>query len=137
MVNVEISTPAPFFQAHELVRRGAWRPITRLAANKQLVDGASHGVSIDGRLALVLGFYPVGDGVEELTMWSGPPAEISPHAQRLFRTGRLIIARRLHSGTTGIIAYVGPGGSPGARLCALLGFTRLEPGPLELWGFAA
>lgn len=129
MARVDLVSPPPLFEALRLVEPLIGRkPWLRKAAVAQLVTGAATGLVVGGRLLVVIDFYPLGDGLEELTMWSAPAADCRPHLTALYRAGRLTIARRLHSGITGLVARVAPsaaGTPPGCRLCAALGFSEV------------
>lgn len=126
---MNIECPAPFLATRSLYeRRGAaLKPWRGQAAALQLAQAATYGFSADGRLLAALGFWRLPDGGEEVFTVSEPADLVAPHLREIMRAARLIVAARLQSGVVRMVATVGIGPSPGARMARLAGFS---PSPL-------
>jgi hypothetical protein len=130
---VDVVSPAPFLAARALFH-GADKPRFAAAAALQLARAKTYGFVIDDALVAVMGFWPLGDGCEEVFLLGRPARDVGPHMAILARRARLILARRAHYGVHGFVGLVRSGHAPGARLARIAGFTRTGPaGGFDLW----
>jgi hypothetical protein len=131
---VDVVCPAPFLAARALFR-GADKPGLSAVAALQLARAKTYGFVVDGDLVAVMGFWPLGDGREEVFLLGRPAGDIGPHMAILARRARLILARRLQSGSRGFVGLVRYGHEPGRRLARITGFARAgAAGGFEIWG---
>lgn len=126
---IEVVYPAPLLELLGMIRElvPAKPQFTRLA---MVQAGRSDAVGFvaDGRMLAAIGFWPIGDGVDELYLVSRPAPEVAPHLVALVRLGRLTLTARLHSGTVAIVGFVKIGHQPGERLARLVGFRPVDDG---------
>jgi len=123
---ISIVHPAPYLDTLALVRAAAsFKPAHGRLAQVQVAGSDTVGFveQPGGRLLAALGFWPLGNGREEVFLVGLPAADVGPHLVALSRLARLTLAARLHSGTVAIIAHVQNGNRAGERLARLAGFS--------------
>lgn len=125
MGHVAVRHGADLFAAVEvLVANAALKPLARPVLSYQIALSHTYGLLLDGRQVGILGFWPLGDGVEELYFACRPIAELGAAFLPLQRAGRLTIHRRLHHPSVRRIeAFVHGAHDPGQRLARLAGFS--------------
>lgn len=137
---IEIVEPAPFletralFTAGPIVKPGFGAMATRHAAARTV------GFLADGRLLATIGFWPLGEGAEEVFVVAAPRAQTAPHLVALVRAARLTLAARRQDGVGRFVAYVLRGHEPGRRLARLAGFRLITceaAAAFERWERAA
>lgn len=124
MGRVTIVRPAPFLEARAMLQRYVGlKPQLGAVATLQLAACATYGLNDEsGQLLVVMGFWRMEDGREEVFLVGRDAAELAPHLVALSRAARLIIAGRLHHGTVAMVGLVRHGHEPGRRLARLAGF---------------
>jgi hypothetical protein len=134
---IEIVSPAPFLEARALFERlTRLKPPLAAGATYQLAGAKTFGLLIDGKLAVVIGFWPLGGGAEECFLIGLPAEELAPFMLPLARAARLILAGRLYSGTRQVVGRIASGHVPGRRLARIAGFSLRPvsaPGAGEEW----
>lgn len=137
---ITIVAPAPFletralFTAGPIVKPGFGAMATRHAAAQTV------GLVHDGRLLGTIGFWPLGEGAEEVFVVAAPRAQTAPHLVALVRAARLTLAARRQDGVVRLVAYVAFAHEPGRRLARLAGFRpfpREAAAAFERWERAA
>lgn len=130
MGRLTVVSPAPFFQTREILQASIGiKPRLGQIAALQLAQCVTVAIVDEaGRVLVVLGFWPTGDGSDEVFLVGREADELVPDLVRLTRLARLIIAARLHSGSMALIGFVRWGHEPGRRLARLAGF---EPCPAD------
>ena len=119
---IAIVEPAPFletralFTAGPIVKPGFGAQATRHAAARTV------GLCHDGRLLATIGFWPLGEGAEEVFVVAAPRAQTAPHLVALVRAARLTLAARRQDGVVRLVAHVAARHEPGRRLARLAGF---------------
>ncbi|MCW2317467.1 hypothetical protein M2322_003026 [Rhodoblastus acidophilus] len=130
---LEVVTPAPLLEGRGLFR-GADKPRLAATATLQMARAKTYGFLVGGDLIVVMGFWPLADGREEVFLLGRPACEVGPHMPLLARRARLILARRLQCGVVGFVGLVRIGHAPGSRLARIAGFAKAgEAGGFELW----
>lgn len=127
---IEIVHPAPFLDTVELVRGIAGlKAFHSRLASYQVAGSDSVGFVEDGRLLAAIGFWPLGDGRDEVYLVGLPREIVGPRLLELSRLARLTIAARLQSGTVALVGFVRIGHEPGERLARLAGFHPVDGAP--------
>ncbi len=133
---IEVVHPAPYLDTVALLNGStAIKPQVHRLACYQVAHTDAVAFVDDGRTLAVIGFWPLGDGFDEVFLVGRSAEEIGPRLLQLSRLARLTLAARLHSGTEGVIGFVRIGHEPGRRLARLSGFVLGDGAPsgFERW----
>lgn len=127
---IEAIHPAPFLELLGMVRsRAPDKPRFAELSCLQVAGSDTVGFLEDGRLLAAIGFWPLGDGRDEVFLIGLPADVVGPRMISLTSLARLTLAARLHSGTVAIVGHVKIGHLPGERLARLAGFSPCDGAP--------
>jgi hypothetical protein len=127
---IELVHPAPFLELLGMLRsRAPNKPRFAELSCLQISGSATVGFVEDGQLLAAMGFWPLGDGADEVFLIGLPSDVLAPRMLALTNLARLTLAARLHSGTVAIVGHVKIGHVPGERLARLAGFSPCDGAP--------
>lgn len=130
MAMIEVVHPAPFLDLLGMVRsRAPDKPRIAELCCLQVAGSETVGFVENGQLIAAVGFWPLGDGRDEVFLIGLPADVIAPRMIALASLARLTLAARLHSGTVAIVGHVKIGHMPGERLARLAGFSPCDGAP--------
>lgn len=119
----------PVLEARALARPGL-KPIGGQAVTLQLFGAALYGIVDEaGRLLVVIGYWPHGEGHEEVFLYSRPADELGPLIVQILRLGRLTLKERFDCGAVVITGFVAHGNVAGHRLARLVGMVGVAGAP--------
>lgn len=125
---IQIVSPAPFWEARALALAGLpHKPQLRQAIVLQLSRAVTFGLVHEGRLLVVIGYWPVAEDAAEVFLFFAPKADVAPHLTALARAAHLTLLARAQDGVACFRALVRSGYRPGERMARLAGFSPVGP----------